>query len=214
VRDLAVYDRLLGTLVSAATGRPTSELAYLCRALKGPSLIDAAARLAERVRADAWNNEEYLAACLEREVATRQSHGGEARIKLARFPGRKTLDDFDYDHQRSVRREVIAHLAALGFVEARANVVFVGPPGMGKTHLVIALGMRACQSRSPRPFATAVQWVREARQGAYRGAAAGRARPARALPAVVIDEAGYIRSRRRPPTCSSSSSPPATSGRR
>src|ERR687885_2062494 len=111
--------------------KPGADLAYLCRALKAPSLARAVERLAERARADNWTHEEFLAACLEREVAARQSNGGEIRIRAARFPGRKTLEDFDFDHQRNLKREVIAHLGALDFVESRENVVFLGPPGTG-----------------------------------------------------------------------------------
>src|SRR3954452_18304366 len=66
------------------------DLAWLCRELKAPSLLAGVERLAERARADAWTHEEFLAACLEREVSARQSHGGEARIRSARFPARKT----------------------------------------------------------------------------------------------------------------------------
>jgi DNA replication protein DnaC len=65
------------------------QLAYLCRALKAPSLLRAAPRLAERARADGWSHEQFLAACLEREVAARADHGGEARVRAARFPARK-----------------------------------------------------------------------------------------------------------------------------
>jgi len=86
------------------------DFAYLCRELKAPSLHAGVARLAERARTEAWTHEEFLAACLEREVSSRQSHGGEARIASARFPARKTLEDFDFEHQRSVRKEVVAHL--------------------------------------------------------------------------------------------------------
>jgi DNA replication protein DnaC len=108
------------------------ELTYLCRELKAPSLLAGVERLGERARAEAWSHEEFLAACLEREVSARQSHGGEARIRAARFPARKSLEDFDFDHQRSVRADVVAHLGALDFIEARSNAVFLGPPGTGK----------------------------------------------------------------------------------
>jgi len=77
-----------------------------------------------------WSHEEYLAACLEREVPD-ADHGGEARVRAARPPARKTLDDFDYEHQRSVRRVLIAHLGTLHFVAAKEKVVFLGPPGTG-----------------------------------------------------------------------------------
>src|SRR5918996_5534856 len=106
-----------------ATAKPTSDLAYLCRALKAPSLGRAIDRLAERARTEGWTHEEFLAACLEREVAARQANGGELRIRAARFPARKTIEDFDFDHQRSLKRDVIAHLGALDFVDAKDNVV-------------------------------------------------------------------------------------------
>ena len=71
----------------ATRTKPTTDLAYLCRALKAPSLARSIERLAERARADGWTHEEFLAACLEREDAARQSNGGELRIRAARFPG-------------------------------------------------------------------------------------------------------------------------------
>ena len=110
----------------------TAEIAYLTRALKAPTLREAGPRLAERARAETWTHEEFLAACLQREVAARESHGGEERIRAARFPARKALEDFDYDYARGLRPEVIAHLGTLDFVTARDNVVFLGPPGTGK----------------------------------------------------------------------------------
>jgi DNA replication protein DnaC len=67
----------------------TSELAYLTRALKAPALRDAVSRLAARARAESWTHEEFLAACLQREVSARESHGGEGRIRAARFPPAK-----------------------------------------------------------------------------------------------------------------------------
>ncbi|HTW09730.1 MAG TPA: ATP-binding protein [Acidimicrobiales bacterium] len=115
----------------AASNKPAADLAYLCRELKAPNLAKAVARLAERARTETWAYEEFLAACLEREVAARQSNGGEIRVRAARFPSRKTLEDFDFDHQRSLKREVIAHLGTLDFVAAKENVIFLGPPGPG-----------------------------------------------------------------------------------
>jgi IstB-like ATP binding protein len=128
------------------TTKPASDVAFLCRALKAPSLAAAVGRLGERARAEGWSHEEFLAACLEREVAARQDHGGENRIRSARFPARKTLEDFDFGFQRSIKRDAIAHLATLDFTAEAANVVFLGPPGTGKTHLAIGLGIRACQA--------------------------------------------------------------------
>ncbi|MEU5498340.1 ATP-binding protein [Streptomyces griseofuscus] len=100
-----------------------------------------------------------LAACLQREVAAREAHGGEGRIRVARFPARKTLEEFDFAHLRGLKREAVAHLSTLDFITGKENVVFLGPPGTGKTHLAIALGIPACQAGHRVAFATACQWV-------------------------------------------------------
>src|SRR5437764_11721838 len=146
-------------MATRSAAKPNSDITYLCRAFKAPSLPAAVERLAERARAEGWTHEEFLAACLEREVASRQDHGGENRIRAARFPARKSLEDFDFDHQRSLKRDVIAHLGTLDFVDAKDNVVFLGPPGTGKTHLAIGISIRACQAGHRVLFATAAEWV-------------------------------------------------------
>jgi DNA replication protein DnaC len=162
----------------------TAELAFLTRALKAPTLRESVSRLAERARAESWSHEEYLAACLQREVAARDAHGGEGRIKAARFPARKSLEEFDFDHARGLKRDQVAHLGTLDFVAARENVIFLGPPGTGKTHLAIGLGIRACQAGHRVLFATASQWVDRLAGGPPQRTAADRADPAQPLPAA------------------------------
>jgi DNA replication protein DnaC len=170
----------------------TAELVFLTRALKAPSLREAAGRLAERARAEGWSHQEFLAACLQREVAAREAHGGEGRIRQARFPARKSLEEFDFDHARGLKREQVAHLGTLDFVIARENVVFLGPPGTGKTHLAIGLGIRACQAGHRVLFATAAGWVARLADAH----AAGRLQPELVrlgrYPLIVVDEVGYI----------------------
>lgn len=167
------------------------DLTYLCKALKAPSLRAAVERLAERARAENWPHEEFLAACLEREVSARQAHGGEARIKAARFPARKTLEDFDFEHQRSLRKEVVAHLGTLDFVAAKENVIFVGPPGTGKTHLAVALGLRACLAGYRVAFATASEWVGRLAEAHGSGRLQEEMRRLGRAPLLVVDEVGY-----------------------
>jgi DNA replication protein DnaC len=137
----------------------SAEVAFLTRALKAPTLRESVPRLAERARTESWSHEEFLVACLQREVSARESHGGEGRIRAARLPARKSLEEFDFDHARGLKRDTIAHLGTLDFVTARENMVFLGPPGTGKTHLAIGLAVRACQAGHRVAFATAAQWV-------------------------------------------------------
>ena len=114
----------MSTKTTAKNSRDlAAEVAFLTRALKAPTLRESVGRLAERARAESWTHEEYLIACLQREVSARESHGGEGRIRAARFPARKSLEEFDFDHARGLKREVIAHLGTLDFVTARDNVV-------------------------------------------------------------------------------------------
>jgi DNA replication protein DnaC len=123
------------TTTSAKTGTGSrdlsSEVAFLTRALKAPTLRESVPRLAERARCESWSHEEFLVACLQREVAARESHGGEGRIRAARFPARKSLEEFDFDHARGLKRDTIAHLGTLDFIAAKDNVVFLGPPEAG-----------------------------------------------------------------------------------
>ena len=169
-----------------------AELAFLTRALKAPTLSSSVARLAERARTEGWTHEEFLAACLQREVAARQAHGGEGRIRHARFPARKSLEEFDYDHARSLKRDTIAHLGTLDFVTARENVVFLGPPGTGKTHLAIGLSIRACQAGHRVLFATAAGWVARLADAHTQGRLQAELVRLGRYPLLVIDEVGYI----------------------
>jgi len=170
----------------------SAEIAYLTRALKAPTLREAAGRLAERAREESWTHEEFLAACLQREVAARETHGGEGRIRAAHLPGRKSLEDFDYDHARGLKRDQIAHLGTLDFVAGRENVVFLGPPGTGKTHLATALAIRACQAGHRVAFATASGWVDRLATAHHDGRLQDELRRLGRYPLLVIDEVGYI----------------------
>ena len=169
-----------------------AELAYLTRALKAPSLREAVDRLADRAREQSWTFEEFLAACLQREVAARESHGGEQRIRAARFPARKSLEDFDFDHARGLNRDAIAHLGTLDFVTAKDNVVFLGPPGTGKTHLATGIAIRACQAGHRVLFATASEWVDRLAAAHHDGRLQDELRRLGRYPLLVVDEVGYI----------------------
>jgi DNA replication protein DnaC len=111
-----------------------SELAHLFRALKAPAAARALPKLADRARQEEWSYEHFVQLLLATEVSARDSHGGEARIRHARFPARKTLEEFDFSFQRSVKKTVIEHLGQLDFLHAKECIVALGPPGTGKTH--------------------------------------------------------------------------------
>ncbi len=169
-----------------------AEVAFLTRALKAPTLREAVPRLAERAREQSWSHEEFLIACLQREVSARESHGGEGRIRAARFPARKSLEEFDFDHARGLKRDLIAHLGTLDFVTAKENVLLLGPPGTGKTHLATGLAIRACQAGHRVQFATATEWVTRLAEAHHAGRLQDELRRLGRYPLLVIDEVGYV----------------------
>ncbi|WP_405800631.1 IS21-like element helper ATPase IstB [Streptomyces sp. NBC_01506] len=118
--------------------------------------------------------------------------GAESRIRAAGFPAPKALEDFDHDYPRSLDREAVAMLGKLDFITAKENVVLLGPPGTGKTHLAVAIGTRACQAGHQVLFATVVEWA--ARLAVAR--AAGRLTEELALldryPLLIVDALGHF----------------------
>jgi DNA replication protein DnaC len=172
--------------------RPTSELAHLFRALKAPAAARALPKLAERARAEDWSYERFASVLLATEVSARDAHGGEARITQARFPARKTLEEFDFSFQRSVKKTVIEHLGQLDFLHAKDSIVALGPPGTGKTHLAIALSIRACLAGHRVRFATATQWVARLAEAKRDGRLEDELAALARIPLLVCDEIGYI----------------------
>jgi DNA replication protein DnaC len=164
-----------------------AELTHLFRALKAPAAARALPKLADRAREEQWSYERFAEALLSTEVSSRESHGGESRIKAARLPARKTLEEFDFTFQRSVKRQVVEHLGQLDFLHARENVVLLGPPGTGKTHLAIAVSIRACLAGHRVQFATATEWVARLADAKRHNSLDAELRRLSFIPLLVVD---------------------------
>ena len=106
-----------------------------------------------------WDHLPLLARLIEGEAAQRRDRAIARRIRLARFPVKKTLDAFDWTWPKKINRQQVMNLFRLQFVEQASNVIFVGGVGLGKSHLAIALGLRACEERYPVLFASAIDVV-------------------------------------------------------
>ena len=135
---------------------------------------------------------EFLSRLLDAELEERYNRYLHTRTKLAHFPYQKTLADFDFSFQPSIDERQIRELAQLSFVEEKSNVILLGPPGVGKTHLAVALGMEALQNKMSVYFVTMQRLVTDLRKAHHEGRLEKRLRIYIQPKLLICDEVGYL----------------------
>jgi DNA replication protein DnaC len=135
---------------------------------------------------------EAISAVLNAQISLRNNRRLQAAMRSSRLPAVKTLSDFDFSFQPSLKREQIESLATLGFIERKENVVFLGPPGVGKTHLAIGLAIAAAQSGRRVYYGTLADLITSLEEAHAAGKLLHRMKTLTYPSLLVVDEIGYL----------------------
>ena len=150
------------------------------------------AALAEQARREGWSHVEFLARLVAEQSSTTRNRRLAARLRYARFPFRKTIEDFDFDFQPTVDRKPVEDLASLRFISESRPLLFLGQPGCGKTHLAVALAIRAVEAGYRGYFTSADEMVRTLAQAMAEGTFAAKLKSYTAPTVLVIDDVGLL----------------------
>ena len=146
----------------------------------------------EQAIKDDLNIVDVLDHLFEEEAKNRRKRAIENQIQMSGFPIKKGLDDFDFSFQPSIDKRQIDELATMRFVENAENIVFLGPPGVGKTHLATALGMVGAQNRYSTYYINCHTLIEQLKKSHYENRLPDKLKILGKYKILIIDEIGYL----------------------
>lgn len=135
---------------------------------------------------------EMMLRLTDQEVEIKKHNRSETMLKVANFPHRKTLDDFDFSFQPKINEKQIRNLHELGFIDRKENIVFMGNSGVGKTHLAVSLGIAAAYNRISTYFIKCHDLISILRKAKTEHRLIPRLRHLSKYRLLIIDELGYL----------------------
>jgi DNA replication protein DnaC len=150
------------------------------------------ASLADPAKAEGWGHVAYLARVVAEQASATSNRRLASRMRFARFPFRRTIEELDFDFQPSVDRKVVEDLATLRFIGEGRSVALLGQPGCGKTHLAVALAIRAVEAGYQGYFSTADDMVATLGRARVEGKWAAKLRLYTAPTVLVVDDVGLL----------------------
>ena len=174
------------------TDTPELLLAHHLKALKLPTFLREYDKLARQCAAEGVDHTRYLLRLAELELIERERRMVDRRIKDAKFPAVKSLDSFDFLALPSLNKALVLELARSEYVSRRDNIIAVGNSGTGKTHIVLGLGLAACQKGLSVGFTTAAALVHELIEARDEKRLLRLQRQLATYKLLIIDELGYV----------------------
>jgi DNA replication protein DnaC len=168
------------------------EVEQYLRALKLAFIAEHYGELAQQAAHKQWSHLDYLGHLVEGEALLRQDRATTNRIRLARFPVLKTLDQFRWDWPTQINRALIQHHFTLSFLKDHMNVIYLGGVGLGKTHLAIALGYEACRKGHAVLFAGAIDVINTLVAAKSAGRLKQEIKKYAKPTLLILDEIGYL----------------------
>lgn len=148
--------------------------------------------LVEQAEANDLSHLSFAQMLAEHEITERTRNRITRHKRQARFPLEKHLEDFDYRHQTTITKRQVNALLDFSFIDNRENLVFIGAPGVGKTHLAIGIGLKAIQAGYKVLFRTALDLVEELELAEMSGELKKRITQLTKFDVLIIDELGYL----------------------